>query len=548
MAQLKEHHKTVVRGTFWGIAGTAALKLVSFVYTILVARLFLQDDVGLFYLGISIMYTLATFGDLGLTAAFSRYVPYYIGKNQKNKVVALLDYSYRYAGVLSLLTGIALFLLSNNIAAFFQSPGLALPLQAMAVFLLFSSIFGLNAAFLGSLKLVKENNFLQNLQNALKLGLLILFYFWLGAGMWALVASFVLSYIIATLVSFVYVQLAIKKAGLDKVSGKKENGLVLMKEVVPFGMTLAAVAAFWSIANYLDRMMLGALLDPKISAGAIAVYSIALALATIITIFPSSVVGIFLPLVSELHGKEAKEESADISNVSIRWSIFLTVPVTVMLMAFPAEILQMFFGSTYAVGATMLWIISLGTFVRSLSYVHGMILSAKKIVKIEAIAVLIAIAINLVLGYVLIPVWGIEGAAIATSIAFLAVSIMIVHYCKQIAGFGFPGRLVRPLIAGVLSLALLLILRGPVLEILQQIPTFGFTGSDLLGLAIQKLLKLFGLGILFLFSTMAFFIFLVLTKSFEEEDSELAAALMRKIRMPAQTIELVQRLMGVKDV
>ena len=121
MANTAEH-KEVIKGTLWGLAGNVVLKLFSFLYVIASARLFSQSDIGTFYLGLSVINILSIFGDFGLTLAFSRFVPYYMGKGEKNKAIALLKGSYILVIIFSLLLTLGLAAGAGTLAQFYQNP------------------------------------------------------------------------------------------------------------------------------------------------------------------------------------------------------------------------------------------------------------------------------------------------------------------------------------------------------------------------------------------------------------------------------------------
>ena len=48
------HSKEVAKGAFWSLAGQAGIRLVGFFYLVVLARMASQDDVGTFYLALSI--------------------------------------------------------------------------------------------------------------------------------------------------------------------------------------------------------------------------------------------------------------------------------------------------------------------------------------------------------------------------------------------------------------------------------------------------------------------------------------------------------------
>ncbi len=529
---LGEGQKTIAKGTFWSISGTVALKLVSLVYTILLARLFTPEDVGLYYLSLSVIYIVSVFADLGLTSAFTRYVPYYIGKGEKEKAYKLLTVSYLFSGTLSFILAAAIFLFAAQISGGLSNPLLVAPLQVMAIFLVLSNFFGLNTAFLGGLKKIKESNVLLNGQNLLKLVLTLGLYFWIGASALVITSAFVASYFVFVFVSFWYAEKEAKKAGIPKLKLGLGEQIELLKETVPFGITIALIVGIANFAFYMDRIIMSYLMPPEISAAQIGIYSIAISMALLIPIFPGSILSIFSPMAAELHGKGDTKEMEKLARTAVRWNVFLLVPFSILMIVFASEILQMFYGSAYAAGGIVLAIFALGTFFRLLTNIEGAILASMRIIKVEFIAAAIALVLNLVLCWFLIPIYGMAGAAAASAFSLLVTSIMIAYYCKKIAGFEFSRELLKPIGAGILTLAVILLIRENAIALINAIPPLNFVGEGIVALVAQKMVKLIGMGILFALICLVYGAFAILLKAIKKEDWELLFAAMRRGGVP----------------
>ena len=548
LADLSGEHKTMAKGTFWGLTGTIILKFVSFVYSVIIARLFTQDDVGTFFLALSIMYIAGIFGDLGLNSAFNRYVPYYIGRGEKDKSHTLLRASYMFSGVLSLSISILLFLSSGLFAGFFNNPALSPTLQFISLYIVLGTFFTLNIAFLQGLKKIKENSILLNAQNILKLALTVVLYFIFGANAFVLSAAFTFSYLILAAASFIYVNRALDETKISRISATLKEQFSMLREIVPFGLTLAIVTTFWSIATYIDRIMMGYLLPQESSMVSIAIYTMAISLATLISIFPGAVLSIFFPIISEMYGGNRKDEFDNVSVSAFRWISFMVIPLTILMIAFPQEILQMFYGASYARGAWVLVIFSIGMFIRSLSYVHGTILAAMRVVKVELYAALSATAINIILNIILIPRFGMNGSAFASAISFTAVTILLVYYCKKIAGFGFSIGFLKPVFAGLISLVLLVLIKGSVFQLVSLLPALPVSTEGMVGLVAGKLIKLAIIGLLFFLACAVFFVSLVLIRGFAQEDRDLISSAMRRAKVPDNIIITVKGIMGEGNV
>ena len=547
MSTLNEGHRIVAKGTFWGLAGNIALKFFSFIYLVLVARFFSQNDVGTFYLALSIIGAFTIFSDLGLGAAFTRYIPFYLGKGQKKDAYSLLQVSYMFSGTLSFLLSVGLFLAAGLLADAFKAPGLDIQMQLLAIFLFLCTLLSLNTSFLSGLKRMKESNLLLNLQNTLKLVLTIALFIFMGANYLALSISFIASYVIAVAFSFWYLQKNLEKEEMDKLAPDTKGRIELLKEIVPFGLMLSIVVTFWTIITYTDRILLGYFLGGEKATIAIAIYTMATTLATMIMIFPSAVSSIFLPMISELYAKEKRKEMAELSNSAIRWVIFLITPPTLIFIIFPEEILQMFYGKAYSGGAVVLMIFAIGFFIRSLSFIQGSLLAALRAVKLEIYTAAAAAVSNIALNWVLIPRYGIEGAAISSAVSFALVTVLLVYFTKKTFGLGFSAALVKPIVAAAIGLLILFLLRGFAVQFINAVPVPELFSQGILNVIVQKLMKLAIIGVLFTFTCAIYFIALLGMKGFASEDKELLSVTLRKARVPSQAVIFAERVMGREE-
>ncbi|MBN2122166.1 flippase [Candidatus Micrarchaeota archaeon] len=538
--ELSSEKKTMAKGTFWNLTGNLLLKVVSLVYTVLLARLFPQEEVGVFYLALGVMYLAAIFGDMGLNASFRRYFPFFLGRGEKKNARNLLISSYAFTGGLSILIAGGLFLLSGPIADSFGYPSMVPPLQLLSLFLATSTFFGLNCAFLSGLKRMKEANFVNNGQNVLKLLLSIALYYYFGQDAVAMALAFTASYFVFVIVSFYYVKKGIWENGLAGRGIDLPGKVSVMREVLPFGLALALLAEINNVAFYTDRLMMGYLMPVETAASQIAVYSIALSLALFIPVFPGAVSGIFSPIITELYGKGKKEEMEKTARTAARWNIFLLVPITLIMVIFSYEIMGMLYGESYMAGAFVLAAFSVGIFFRNMANVPGTILEAMRQVKVEYYVAGAVVAINLLLNWMLIPVYGMDGAAVASSASMLVAMLMLMHFCRKITGFEFMGEGLKPLLAGLISFALILLLKGHIMGVVDLIADAISYPEGIVGAIAQKLVKAFLVGGILAVTFAVYIACVVLLRGVEREDWELAFMGMGKARMPGWMIDKVK--------
>ncbi|NYZ77134.1 oligosaccharide flippase family protein, partial [Candidatus Micrarchaeota archaeon] len=145
---ISEHTQEVAKGSIWGLAGNITFNIISFFYVILVARTVAQDDLGLFYLSLSIVTIMGIFSTLGLDVSLSRYIPYFEGRNEKGKIKSLLKSSYKIASVVALILVAILWLASDGVGAFFQNPRLPEVVRMLSVLVLLNAVFRINTEYL----------------------------------------------------------------------------------------------------------------------------------------------------------------------------------------------------------------------------------------------------------------------------------------------------------------------------------------------------------------------------------------------------------------
>jgi len=531
---IAQHSKDIAKGTFWGLSGNMLLKLVSFFYLVILTRMATQADIGEFYLGLSVLGIVILVADLGLPGAVIRYLPFYQEKGGMPKVMQLIRVSYAAVSIFSAIVSVIMFLLADPIAGFMNNSGLSQTIRLLSPYILLNSIFSLNSSIFQGVKDIRTQSMLSNIQNIMKLILTILLVFTIGATAFSIAVGFVLSFVVALIISFWYLRKPLSEMGkAQETIG--EGPFAILSEVIPFGIMISTINSLWMLINYIDRVMIGY----YISEQQVAVYTVATSLATLVMIFPTAIATIFFPVVSGLFGKEKKDEMAAVGGTSLRWMLFAIMPLALVMLTFPDSLLRMFYGEGYAVGSLTLVIFTIGLLIRSLSIMHGSALAAMRLVGIELKIAIVAAISNVALNALLIPRFGIDGAAIASSIAFAISTVLFIYYSRKLLGFTFPTESLKAVLAGGIALGFLLLAKPYLGIIFEMLPAIGEeTSAELL----SKALRLIVFGVLFLAGGALYLASLFLLKSFHEEDSSILSAAMKRVKMPLWMITIVEKI------
>ncbi|MHC1624402.1 MAG: oligosaccharide flippase family protein, partial [Methermicoccaceae archaeon] len=204
-----------------------------------------------------------------------------------------------------------------------------------------------------------------------------------------------------------------------------------LRSMLSFGLKVMFAGTINEINNNMDIMLVGFFL----TSADVGLYTSAIVLATAFWILPLSVQKITFPVSSRLWAESAISELSNLVRKSIRYCTLILVLVSLTFVFFSRDILLIFFSSDFLAASTPLFILLIGTVIRgSLAQPVGSTLSAVGRPDMLFRISLVMIVMNVALDIVLIPMLGIVGAAIATTISLSAGALLntylIDSYCK----------------------------------------------------------------------------------------------------------------------
>lgn len=229
-------------------------------------------------------------------------------------------------------------------------------------------------------------------------------------------------------------------------------GLVLVGREVPIrlGLDRQILRSFFTfgIRGYAANLMtlLSYRLDALIVNGlkgvtSVGYYSVSTAMAETLTYGAVGFALVLFPQVSSVEKKEADR----ITPVICRNAVFLTLVGAVVMFVVSRELILLIFGSAMVPALVPLWLLLPGiVFMAAAKVISSYLSGIGKPIYTTYIAAG-AVAITVVLDLLLIPPYGISGAAIASSITYTATAIASVWILNRESGAGWLETLVvRP--------------------------------------------------------------------------------------------------------
>ncbi len=118
---------------------------------------------------------------------------------------------------------------------------------------------------------------------------------------------------------------------------------------------------------------------------------------------------------------------------TVRWTFWPSLALAVLMAIFGRYFLALF-GPSFVAGESLLWILAIGVVVRSTVGAAESVLTMSGEQKTCAIVYAASLAVNLVLNFSLIPVYGLKGAAAATSLALVFEAVALYAAAKRRLG------------------------------------------------------------------------------------------------------------------
>jgi O-antigen/teichoic acid export membrane protein len=198
--------------------------------------------------------------------------------------------------------------------------------------------------------------------------------------------------------------------------------------------------------------MIGAMMTAK----DVGLYQTALPTSQFLMIPLVALGGLFLPVTAELLAKKKTCEINETYQIVTKWAFYVVFPMFLVLFLYSGAVINMLFGFEYIEAETALSILSISSLVYMLNGFSMNILNLLEKNNFLLANSVITLAVAAVLNFMLIPIFGINGAAIAMTISYsIFTSLCIIeahHFC---GGHPFHRDMLKAVVAGLISVAVI---------------------------------------------------------------------------------------------
>ncbi len=191
-------------------------------------------------------------------------------------------------------------------------------------------------------------------------------------------------------------------------------------------LPLALIAGLQVISTYTDIVMLGFLRSDE----EVGIYRVVAQNGLLVAFVMQTIGMIVAPHFARLYTKKDSLRLQKIVTSSTQIIFLISIPMALIFSIWGIEILRFLFGEEYTSGHTALTILSIGFLIFNAFGLVGLLLQMTGHEKDTVIGLSCSAILNIILNFFLIPLYGINGAAIATVICVVISQLLLWRFVK----------------------------------------------------------------------------------------------------------------------
>jgi O-antigen/teichoic acid export membrane protein len=404
------------------LAGTG----LGFVFNIIMARMLGASESGLFFLVLSVLTTATVFGDMGLSKSLIRFVAAHAGKNDWSSVQGVYHKSLGFMLVASGLTSGLTYLGAGWLAnTLFSKPELVTPIQWIALAIIPTNLLFLTSSFLQGLHKIILFSTLQIPGFFFSIFAIVgIYVFHSYKGVFGVVLAYISASILMALISG---WISFRETSEFHRPQGNFSTKTLLDSCIPLLWSKLGTLVLSKVST---TLIIGVFLASK----DVGIYNLAFRTAALTTLLVGTVNSVAAPKFAELYSRNELLKLSKVAKNTAKITLLSSLPVLIPLFLFPSFILRMF-GPEFTQGNWVLTILIFGQLVNSATGSVDMLLTMCGHEKFVRNNNLLSAAVNVAANFILIPLFGINGAAFADCLGIIFQNIASTLWSYKKLGF-----------------------------------------------------------------------------------------------------------------
>ena len=404
-------------------AGDVIKKIFGFLIIAVITRLVSPVVYGLFTIAVALVLFIQTLAGLGLPKAVDYFVPQYLDGRDEASARGVIYTAGTLVLISSSLVAVALVVLRWHIADLFGEPALAFALLLLAVTLPLLAIYNILLASFNAIKQLQYRVYMRDFARPTVRLLTTAGLLLAGFGLIGIVVGYVVGLLVAVCVG---AALLVRNAP-ELVRGSVDTAAP--RPMLSYAAPLAVAGLIYVILGQIDYFIIGLLG----TAEGVGIYRVGYALAANLLIVFTAVSPVFKPLIAEVRQNDESVQRQ--YRTATRWVAGLTLPLALVLSLGASAYLSLIFTAQYTAASLAVAILAVGyLFNVTCGGPDGALLQGLGYPRLVFLNTSLLLGINTVGSALLVPRFGITGAAIGTATALTVAGLAAISEVYIVRG------------------------------------------------------------------------------------------------------------------
>lgn len=431
-------------------------QFVRYLFTALLARLVGVQFLGIYSLGNSITNIAGVLSKAGTDVGLMRYISRRDIEKDRESIKTDIRSTLKMGLIFSIIIMLTQIILSGWLAenVFEESSLLRIVLIVYAVSIPFTALMTIATFATQGFQLLKYKVFVEYILNPTVLIVSMIFVYFVFSSELAIILPTLLTGIVGFIVANYFLK---KVAGVNILNIGK---ISFNKKILTYSLPIMFTMILGTLLHWMDIIMLGYFTNLE----TVGLYHPAVRTAGLQQSILIAFAGIYAPMFSKYYAQNNIIGMHHIYKLVTRWILTLVTPIFILIFLFSTKIMLLF-GADFIQSSEALIILAIGTSIFAIFGVSSTALVVSGYQKLNLINALSATIINICLNIILIPKYGIMGAAWATlsSMMFIAFARLIETWIfLKINPFNV--KVAKPIIAGIITYGILYYVKPHLME------------------------------------------------------------------------------------
>ncbi len=397
-----------------------------YIFTLIIARFYGAEALGIFVLSLTVLQIFSVFGKAGLDNTSLRFVAELSSQGKWSTLKEFYKKSLYIAVPISIFFNILFFISAPYIATYiFKKPYLTDYFKLIStVYIPFVLLFIHSEAIRG-LKKIAQYMFIQRAGIFIVASILLLIVsFFLQKSAYIPIVVYIFS---LCLISFIAVYQWNRYLKLCTNPADSRN--ISYRDILSVSIPLLFANTAGLIMSWTDIVMLGMFRTEE----DVGIYNVAQKLAMLVSLPLMAINTIAAPKFAEFWGRRDLTSLTKVAKQSTKLIFWTSFPFVILFLLFPDLFLEMF-GENFKVGTWALIFLTLGQFVNAVSGSVGYILQMTGNQVYYQNVIFVGSLINIILNLILIPKFGITGAAVSSMVSVIYWNFAFGYKVRKLLG------------------------------------------------------------------------------------------------------------------